>query len=68
MATVGLRGTKRYDQPHRDVDARWPFPWHDESQWDRELLAYFRELIALRHRYPALRGGEFHPLFAEGQH
>ena len=47
---IALRGTKRYDHPHRDLDARWPFPWHDESVWDREMLSYFREVIALRAR------------------
>ena len=32
---IALRGTNRYDHPHRDHDARWPFPWHDEAAWDR---------------------------------
>jgi glycosidase len=61
---IGLRGTKRYDRPHRDVDARWPFPWHDESRWDREMLDYFRAVIALRHAHPALRDGAVHQLDA----
>jgi len=65
---ISLRGTKRYDRPHRDLDARWPFPWHDESVWDREMLSYFREVIALRRTYPALRSGGFHHLLAQGQH
>jgi cyclomaltodextrinase / maltogenic alpha-amylase / neopullulanase len=65
---IALRGTKRYDRPHRDVDARWPFPWHDESVWDRDMRAYFRQLIALRRRYRALRSGEFQPLLAQGEH
>jgi cyclomaltodextrinase / maltogenic alpha-amylase / neopullulanase len=64
---IALRGAKRYDRPHRDMDARWPFPWHDESVWDREMLGYFRAAIALRHRYPALRGGEFRQLSAHAQ-
>lgn len=65
---IGLRGTKRYDRPHRDVDARWPFPWHDTSKWDHELLDYIRSAIALRHAHPALRDGEFHQLDAVGSH
>ncbi|MHB8970055.1 MAG: glycoside hydrolase family 13 protein [Pirellulaceae bacterium] len=64
---IALRGTKRYDRPHRDVDARWPFPWQDESRWDQEMLSYFRNVIALRHAHPALREGEFQQLYAEGQ-
>jgi glycosidase len=63
---IALRGTKRYDRPHRDLDARWPFPWHDESRWDREMLDYFRSVIALRHAHPALRDGAFHQLDARG--
>ena len=54
---IALRGTKRYDRPHRDQDARWPFPWHDQQLWDHNMLEYFRSAIALRHRYPALRQG-----------
>jgi len=65
---VALRGTKRYDRPHRDQDARWPFPWHDSSRWDREMLQYFREVIALRHAHPALRRGEFVQRYADSRH
>jgi cyclomaltodextrinase len=64
---IALPGTKRYDRPYRDQDVRRPFPWQDESRWDREMLDYFREVIALRHAYPALRGGEFHQVHAEDQ-
>jgi cyclomaltodextrinase / maltogenic alpha-amylase / neopullulanase len=63
---IALRGTKRYDRPHRDMDARWPFPWHDERLWDQEMLRYFRQLIALRRAHPALRRGQFTQLHAEG--
>ncbi len=64
---IALRGTKRYDTHHRDQDARWPFPWHDEQEWDREMLAYFRAAVALRHRWPALRHGSLTQLYAAGQ-
>ena len=64
---IALRGTKRYERGHRDQDARWPFPWHDESQWDRETLDFAREAIALRHGHPALRQGTFTPVYAKDQ-
>jgi cyclomaltodextrinase / maltogenic alpha-amylase / neopullulanase len=53
-------GTRRLD-----LDTRYGFPW-DESQWDYEMLAYFKECTALRHAHPALRTGEFTPLYAQG--
>lgn len=64
---IGIRGTENYDTPLEDADARWAFPWHDESVWDRELLAYFQEVIALRNRHSVLRHGHFYPLYAEGE-
>jgi alpha-glucosidase len=36
--------------------ARRPFPW-DESEWDHDLLATYRRLIALRRDVEALRRG-----------
>ncbi|MBW4520198.1 MAG: glycoside hydrolase family 13 protein [Scytolyngbya sp. HA4215-MV1] len=47
-----------------DPDARRGFP--TESAWDRELLEYHRQLIALRHAYPCLRTGCYRTLYAEG--
>jgi glycosidase len=64
---IALRGTKRYDRPHRDRDARWPFPWHDERLWDHDMLEYFRNAIALRRRWPVLRRGDMTALYAAGQ-
>jgi cyclomaltodextrinase len=64
---IALRGTKRYDRPHRDQDARWPFPWHDQKAWDQQTLQFFRQAIALRHEHPALRRGTFEPLYAQGR-
>jgi cyclomaltodextrinase len=34
----------------------------DRSQWNQEILAHCRQLIALRHRLPALRRGSWEPL------
>jgi glycosidase len=64
---IALRGAKRYDHPHRDHDARWPFPWHDETLWDRETLDFFRRAIALRHAHPVLRHGRFEQLYAHAR-
>jgi cyclomaltodextrinase len=64
---IALRGTKRYDRPHRDHDSRWPFPWHDKAAWDHEMLDFFRQAIALRHAHPALRRGRFDQLFSNAQ-
>jgi cyclomaltodextrinase / maltogenic alpha-amylase / neopullulanase len=62
---IAIPGTRRYDRPYRDQDARRPFPWHDESAWDRDMLDFFRHATALRHAHPALRGGEFHQVYAQ---
>ena len=62
---ISLRGTDDYDQPHQDRDVRWPFPWHDRTQWDTEMLAFFRQAIALRHAHPVLRHGGFDTLWAQ---
>jgi len=63
---IGLRGTVLYDEPHRDRDARWPFPWDGRAGWDLELLEYFKGAIALRHAHAALRRGQFIQLLAAG--
>ena len=62
---IALRGTEAYDEPHQDADARWAFPWHDRDSWDKEMLAYFKEAVALRHAHRALRRGHFFQLYAE---
>ncbi len=64
---IALQGTKRYSRPHRDRDARWPFPWHDRTVWDLGMLKYFRQLIRLRRHYAALRCGSFHSCYAQNQ-
>lgn len=46
-----------------DPDCRRAFPW-DEATWDKELLAWVKRAIALRHAHPALRRGRFEPLYA----
>jgi glycosidase len=55
---IGLEGG-------RDPDSRRSFPW-DVQRWNAPLLEYFKQCIALRKAYPALRRGEFHTLQAQG--
>jgi cyclomaltodextrinase / maltogenic alpha-amylase / neopullulanase len=47
-----------------DPDSRRGFP--QQSDWDQELLTYHRQLISLRHTYPALRTGTYRVLYAQG--
>ncbi len=49
-----------------DPDCRGAFPWHEESEWDLELLDFHRRAIRMRHRYPSLRTGKFEILYAAG--
>ena len=49
-----------------DPECRRAFPW-DESDWDTDLLAAHRELIALRHAHPALRAPGYRHVSSEGQ-
>lgn len=49
----------------QDPHCRSAFPT-DESAWDRDLLAFFRGAIALRHRHAALRRGAFDVVGAAG--
>jgi cyclomaltodextrinase len=53
---IGLDG-------EHDPDCRKSFPW-EESKWDRNLLAYVKELIGLRQQNPALRRGDFRRLWS----
>ncbi len=52
---IGLEGGE-------DPDCRRCFPWN-ESDWDGELRAVFRQLIAIRRTNPVLRYG--HPRFCQ---
>lgn len=47
-----------------DPDSRRGFPM--EASWDVYVLKYHQKLIALRNKYPALRTGSYHILYAEG--
>ena len=54
---IGLTGGK-------DPDCRKAFPW-DESKWDHDLRNQIKTYIQLRQAHPALRTGDYIPLFAE---
>ncbi|MEG4233797.1 glycoside hydrolase family 13 protein [Microcoleus sp. Pol11C3] len=47
-----------------DPDSRRSFPL--EAYWELDVLDYHKQLIALRHKYAALRTGAYQILFAEG--
>ncbi|MBE9123964.1 glycoside hydrolase family 13 protein [Tychonema sp. LEGE 07199] len=47
-----------------DPDSRRSFPL--KAHWELDVLDYHKQLIALRHKYVALRTGTYKVLFAEG--
>ena len=47
----------------RDPACRKSFQW-DKTTWNKDLLAYLKELIALRKAHPALRLGAFQRIYA----
>jgi alpha-glucosidase len=56
---IGLTGGK-------DPGCRKSFPW-DEEKWDGALRSDVKTLISLRNQHPALRTGDFIPLFGGNQ-
>ncbi len=56
---IGMNGA-------HDPGCRASFPWDRPAEWDTGLLGVYRSLIALRHAEPALRGGAYVPLAADG--
>jgi neopullulanase len=50
-----------------DPLCREAFPWDEEEDWDKELLATIQRATALRHRYLALRTGSYEVLYAKGE-
>jgi len=51
----------------REPENRATFPW-DESLWDQDLRKAIKTFAHIRNAQPALRTGEFHPIYAEGRH
>ena len=54
---VGLQGEK-------DPDCRRAFPW-DQSSWNLELFYWVKTLVSLRNRFPAIRRGNFTPVYLD---
>jgi 4-alpha-glucanotransferase len=52
-------GMEGYSDPYN----RGPYPWGKE---DNELQAWYKKIIGLRNKYIALQGGDWLPLFAQG--
>ena len=50
----------------KDPDCRRTFPWETPAKWDKDMLQYTKDCIALRKSYAALRTGDFRCIFAEG--
>ncbi|MDE7240174.1 MAG: DUF3459 domain-containing protein, partial [Lachnospiraceae bacterium] len=50
----------------RDPDCRRGMLW-DENRQDREMLAYYRALIKIRHEYPALTEGTITEQYVEDE-
>jgi len=44
---------------------RAAFPWDHEGEWNHDLHDFYRQAVALRHRFPALRTGHFETLYAQ---
>ncbi len=49
-----------------DPYCREAFPWQDEPAWDKNLLAYYSRICALRHAHEVLRTGNFETVSTEG--
>ena len=50
-----------------DALARRSMPWDRPAEWNRELLRFHREIVALRHTFVALRVGSYHRLHADDE-
>lgn len=48
-----------------DPYCRAAFPWDEAEQWNDDLLAFFRQVIALRHAHHVLRTGTLRTLYAD---
>ena len=50
-----------------DPDCRRAFPWDAPETWDHKTLEMARALTHLRKAYPALRYGEWRPIWSSGE-
>jgi cyclomaltodextrinase len=51
----------------KDPLSRGAFPWGRPESWNTELLEWFKKVIALCHAHPALRRGDYHTCYAQGE-
>lgn len=59
----GEIGMSAGDDPY----CREAFPWGDKSDWDLDLLQFYREVCDLRNSQKVLRTGDFSTLYAAGR-
>ena len=57
---IGLEGPLNLD-----YDCRRTIQWNKTKEWDKQVLAYHKELIALRKEQPALRTGAYQRLYSD---
>ena len=50
-----------------DPDCRRAFPWEKRDTWDTPTWEMIQSLIQLRHQSPALRVGDWQPVWGEGE-
>src|SRR5262249_42132916 len=46
-----------------DPDTRRTMQWDRQDTWDMQLLAFHKQVIAMRHAHPALRTGAYRRLY-----
>jgi len=63
---ICIRGSENTEVRLDDSEARWAFPWDAPETWDTDMLAYVKEVIALRHTHSALRRGAYRDVYAAG--
>lgn len=49
----------------QDPDCRRTIQWDKPETWDHDMLAFHKQLIAMRRAHPALRTGAYHRLYAD---
>ncbi len=50
-----------------DPACREAFPWQTPANWNNQLLAFYRQVTALRHSQPVLRTGNFQALHGKDE-
>jgi len=45
--------------------SRAAFPWHDTTNWQQDLLAFFKQAVSLRRHHAVLRTGSYETIHAD---